>query len=63
MRADAMAALHCVKSIDREAMADEVQQSIDWWQPSYAAAQRLSADEIAALKARGWWGGLLRIGR
>lgn len=44
-------------------MADEVQQWIDWWQPSYAAAQRLSADEIAALKAGGWWGRLLRIGR
>lgn len=55
MRADAMAALLCVKSIGREAMADEVQQWIDWWQPSYAAAQRLSADEIAALKAGGWW--------
>ncbi len=55
MRADAMAALLCVKSIGREAMADEVQQWIDWWQPSYAAAQRLSADEIAALKAVTCW--------
>lgn len=55
MRADAMATLLCVQPVGREAMADEVQQWIDWWQPSYEAAQRLSADEIAALKTGGWW--------
>lgn len=55
MRANAMASLLCVQPVGREATADEVQQWIDWWQPSYEAAQQLSADEIATLKAGGWW--------
>ena len=53
--ADQMNDLLDVPPVSRQATADEVQQWIDWWQPSYAAAQRLSADEIAALKAGGWW--------
>lgn len=53
--ADQMNDLLDVTPVSRQATADEVQQWIDWWQPSYEAAQRLSADEIAALKtARKW---------
>jgi hypothetical protein len=55
MRADAMVALLCVQPAPRAATADEVQQWIDWWQPSYEAAQRLSDDEIAACKANRKW--------
>ena len=54
-RADAMATLLCVQPVGREGTADEVQKWIDWWQPSYEAARRLSAGEIATLKAGGWW--------
>lgn len=55
MRANAMASLLCVQPVARGATDDDLQQWIDWWQPSYEAAQRLSADEIATLKAGGWW--------
>lgn len=53
--ADQMNDLLDVPPVSRQATADEVQQWIDWWQPSFEAAQRLSTDEIVALKtARKW---------
>lgn len=35
--------------------ADELQQWVEWWKPSYRAARRLSDEQKAYLKQGGWW--------
>jgi hypothetical protein len=35
--------------------ADELQQWLSWWKPSYEAARRMTDERKRYLKAGGWW--------
>jgi hypothetical protein len=38
-----------------DAGADELQQWVSWWKPSFEAARRLSQEQKDYLKSGGWW--------
>jgi hypothetical protein len=37
------------------ATADEMREWVEWWKPSYRAAQAMSDEQRAYLKQGGWW--------